>query len=98
MIIEDVTDQKRAERHSAFLAQVSDVLASSLDYEQTLRNVAQLAVPDVADWCAVDLFDQDGDRQPVAVAHVDPQRLKLAEELRQYEPGDLIPIRAWVWS
>ena len=90
-IIEDVTDQKRAERHGTFLAQVSDVLASSLEYEQTLRNVAQLAVPDVADWCAVDLFDHDGDRQPVAVAHVDPERLKLAEELRQYEPGRLDP-------
>ena len=45
MIIEDVTDQKRAERHAAFLAEASDVLASSLDYEQTLRNVAELAVP-----------------------------------------------------
>ena len=90
-IIEDVTDQKRAERHGTLLAQVSDVLASSLDYEQTLRNVAQLAVPDVADWCAVDLFDQDGDRQPVALAHVDPDRLKLAEELRRYEPERLDP-------
>ena len=86
MIIEDVTDQKRAERHGAFLGEVSDVLASSLDYQQTLRNVAQLAVPDIADWCAVDLFDEDGHRHPVALAHVDPARLKLAEELRQYEP------------
>jgi PAS domain S-box-containing protein len=84
-IIEDVTDQKRAEWHGAFLAEVSDVLASSLDYEQTLRNVARLTVPDIADWCAVDLFDEEGDRQPVAVAHRNPDRLKLAEELRRYE-------------
>ena len=60
----------------AFLAEASEVLASSLDYEQTLRNVAELAVPDVADWCAVDLVDEDGDRRPVAVAHVDPERLR----------------------
>ena len=46
-VIEDVTEQKRAERQNAFLADVSAALASSLDYEQTLRNVAQLAVPDV---------------------------------------------------
>jgi PAS domain S-box-containing protein len=90
-VIEDVTEQKRAERQSAFLAQVSAELASSLDYEQTLRNVAQLAVPDVVDWCAVDLRDEDDDRRPVAVAHSDPERLKLAEELRNYEQIRLNP-------
>jgi PAS domain S-box-containing protein len=91
MVIEDVTEQKLAELRSAFLAQASDVLASSLDYEQTLRNVAQLAVPDIVDWCAVDLLDTDGDRISVAVAHVDPARLELAEELRAYEPEQLDP-------
>jgi PAS domain S-box-containing protein len=91
MVIEDVTEQKRAERRTAFLARASDVLAASLDYERTLRNVAQLAVPDIVDWCAVDLFDEDGDRVPVAVAHVDPARLALAEELRTYRPERLDP-------
>jgi PAS domain S-box-containing protein len=86
MIIEDVTEQKRSELRSAFLAQVSTALASSLDYEQTLRNVAELAVPDVADWCAVDLADATGDRRTVAVAHVDPERLGLVEALRSYQP------------
>jgi PAS domain S-box-containing protein len=90
-IIEDVTEQKRAERQASFLAQTSEVLASSLDYEQTLRNVAKLAVPDIVDWCAVDLVDEDGDRRPVAVAHVDPDRLRLAEQLREYQPAQLDP-------
>ena len=93
MMIEDVTEQKRAERQGVFLAQVSAVLASSLDYEQTLRNIAQLAVPDIADWCAVDLVDEDGDRRPVAVAHTDPGDDSLAEQLRQYEPSGLNPER-----
>jgi PAS domain S-box-containing protein len=93
-IIEDVTEQKRAELRGAFLAQAGAVLASSLDYAQTLRNIAQLAVPEVADWCAVDLFDEDGDRSSVAVAHVDPERVSLAEELRRYEPEQLDPDRA----
>jgi PAS domain S-box-containing protein len=91
MIIEDVTEQKRAERQGVFLAQVSGVLASSLDYEQTLRNIAELAVPDIADWCAVDLVDEDGDRHPVAVAHTDPDMIRRAEQLRQYEPERLDP-------
>jgi PAS domain S-box-containing protein len=90
-IFEDVTERRRAERQAAFLAEVSMVLASSLDYEQTLRNVAELAVPDIVDWCAVDLLDADGDRRPVAVAHADPERLALAKQLRDYEPAQLDP-------
>jgi PAS domain S-box-containing protein len=90
-IIEEVTERVRAELRDAFLAQASAALASSLDYEQTLRNVAQLAVPDIADWCAVDLLDEDGDRRTVAVAHVDPERLSLAEALRSRMPDRLDP-------
>ena len=90
-IIEDVTERKRSELRSAFLAQASAALASSLDYQQTLRNVAELAVPDIADWCAVDLVDDDGDRTTVAVAHVDRDRLSLAEALRGYIPDRIDP-------
>jgi PAS domain S-box-containing protein len=90
-IIEDVTERRRAEQQNEFLATASTALASSLDYEQTLRNVAELAVPDIADWCAVDLFDQHGTRKTVAVAHIDPSRLSLAEDLRSYEPERLDP-------
>lgn len=93
MVIEDVTVQKRAELRAEFLATASEVLASSLDYEQTLRNVAELAVPDIVDWCAVDLVDGDGERITVAVAHADPGRLELAQELRGYEPDRLDPER-----
>ncbi len=91
MIIEDVTEQRRAELRNAFLADASAALASSLDYEQTLRNVAELAVPGIADWCAVDLVDDDGDRRTVAVAHVDRERLALAEALRRYVPDRVDP-------
>jgi PAS domain S-box-containing protein len=91
MIIEDVTEQRRAELRNAFLADASAALASSLDYEQTLRNVAELAVPGIADWCAVDLVDDDGDRRTVAVAHVDRERLALAEALRRYVPDRADP-------
>jgi PAS domain S-box-containing protein len=90
-IIEEVTERKRAELRNAFLAKAGAILASSLDYEQTLRNVAELAVPNIADWCAVDLLDEEGDRRTVAVAHVDPGRLGLAEELRRYVPDRLDP-------
>ncbi|MBV9197043.1 MAG: SpoIIE family protein phosphatase [Solirubrobacterales bacterium] len=84
-IIEDLTATKRAERQTSFLSRASDILASSLDYEETLRNVAWLAVPEIADWCVVDLVDDRGRRQHVVAAHRDPERRALAERLRSYE-------------
>jgi PAS domain S-box-containing protein len=90
-IIEDVTASKRAALRMEFLAQAGQVLASSLDYQQTLRNVAGLVVPRIADWCAVDLFSEEGEREPVAVAHVDPGKLEMAERLRSFEPEHLDP-------
>ena len=90
-IIEDVTAAKRSALRSEFLARAGQVLASSLEYQETLRNVAGLAVPQIADWCAVDLFDDDGDRVPVAVAHSDPSKLEMSRRLREYEPERLDP-------
>jgi len=85
MVIEDITTEKQAELRERFLTRAADTLMSSLDYEETLRNVAWLAVPEVADWCAVDLLDERGERQQVVVAHPDPSKLVLAERLRTYE-------------
>ena len=86
LVIEDVTAQKQAELRAVFLAEAGRALTASLDYEATLRSVAELAVPQIADWCAVDLLDTDGERIPVSVAHVDPAKLVLADELRAHEP------------
>jgi PAS domain S-box-containing protein len=92
-IIEDVTRERTAELHDRFLARATETLMSSLDYEETLRNVAWLAVPEIADWCAVELVDDRGERQRVAVAHRNPDKLDLAERLRAYEPEELNPDR-----
>lgn len=90
-IIADVTAATRATQRVEFLARIGELLASSLDYQQTLRNVAGLAVPQIADWCAVDLFDGEGGREPVAIAHAQPAKLRMAERLRAYEPAQLDP-------
>ncbi len=90
-IIEDMTTAKRSALRMEFLAQAGQILASSLDYQQTLRNVAGLAVPQIADWCGVDLFSEEGAREPVAVAHSDPKKLAMAERLRAFEPDELDP-------
>ncbi|HWD84223.1 MAG TPA: SpoIIE family protein phosphatase [Solirubrobacteraceae bacterium] len=86
MIIEDITTEKLSEQRDRFLARASDTLMSSLDYQETLTNVAWLAVPEVADWCAVDLVDASGERDLVAVAHRDPSKAGLAAELARLRP------------
>ncbi len=91
-IIEDVTATRRRTLRLEFLAQTTNqVLASSLDYQETLRSVAGLAVPQIADWCAVDLFNSHGGRESVAVAHADPTKLAMAKRLRAFEADELDP-------
>ena len=70
-----------------FLATASAELGSSLDYTVTLANVARLAVPRFADWCAIDLL-RDGRLDRLAVAHVDPRKVQLAQELAERYPSD----------
>jgi PAS domain S-box-containing protein len=88
-IIEDVTEAKDAELRERFLAEAGQLLASSLDYQQTLERVARMIVPQLADWCGVDMLDEHGELQQVAVAHVDPAKVELARELRERYPPDM---------
>lgn len=74
-------------QHLAFLAEASVELARSLDYRQTLSNVARLSVPTLADWCAV-AIDTELGLTTLAVAHVDPDRVAWAWELQDRYPPD----------
>ncbi len=85
----DIHEQKVLEQNLAFLADASKLFSSSLDTQQTLRAVAQIAVPRIADWCAIDLLTAPGKVELLAVAHVDPEKVQWAEELRQRDPVDL---------
>jgi PAS domain S-box-containing protein len=80
----DITDRKRAAERVTFMNQASTVLATSLDYETTLRSVANLAIQVIADWCAVDIM-ADGKIERVAVAHVDPEKIELGRAVQRYE-------------
>ena len=64
------------------------MLASSLDYETTLANVAALVVPQLADWCVVDIVGEDGAIQRLAVAHEDPAKVERAQALIEKLPMD----------
>ena len=80
--------QRRSREQSDLLAAATAALAGSLDYHETLRRIAQLAVPQVADWCAVDIEREDGGVERVALAHVDGVKAVKARELQRKYPPD----------
>ncbi len=84
----DITERKRAEEALRLLAEASAELSSSLDYRATLASVARSAVPQIADWCAVDVLEEGGSLDRLAVAHQNPQKVKLARELAERYPTD----------
>jgi signal transduction histidine kinase len=85
----DTTARKKAEEALHYLDRANRLLASPLDTEQRLQELARLVVPQLADWCAIDLVDEQGKREQVAVAHVDPAKAEWARELnRRYPPDD----------
>jgi PAS domain S-box-containing protein len=87
-VFENITEVKHAQLAESFMAEASRVLASSMDYGETLAQIARLAVPRIADWCAVDVLGEHGEIERVAVHHSDPRRLELADELdRGYRPA-----------
>src|ERR671921_2125615 len=71
-----------------YLVEASEVLASSLDYQETLKNLAHLVVPDLADWCAIDMLEEDGSINQLVLTHEDPDKVALAQELRRRFPPD----------
>lgn len=79
---------ERANRQATFLNDASATLASSLDYEATLRTVANLVVPEFADWCAVDIVDDGGTLQRLAIAHADTERVAAARAFQERYPDD----------
>ena len=86
---QEVTQRKRAAEGMRLLAEAGHVLAGSLELETLLANVAQLIVQSFADWCVIDLLDQDGTYHQAALAHQDPQKVEWARELLQRYPPKL---------
>src|ERR687890_2052922 len=73
---------------ASYLAEASDMLSSSLDYQATLTSLARLAVPRLADWCAIDILEGDGSINQLAVTHNDPGKDTWGRELMRRYPPD----------
>ncbi len=89
LVFRDASVEKREHVRREFLARAGETLASSLDYRATLATVARLAVPQLADWCTVDIAELGGGApQQVAVAHADPTKVEFARSLGERYPPD----------
>lgn len=86
-VFREFTDRRRSEEAWHFLSEVSAALAGSLEYQQTLKQVAALAVPRIADWSAVDVLSPDGSLAQLAVAPVESSRPELAKDWRRRWPA-----------
>ena len=77
-----------ARRRLALLASVGPVLYSSLDYEAMLERITRLAVPELADWCLVDILEEDGTVNQLAAAHADRAKEGLLRNLLRHRRFD----------
>ena len=76
-----------AEGRTRFLVEVGDALSASLEYEKNLEALTRKVVPELADWCVVEMAEDGGvHSRQLAVAHVDPEKVSLAHELRRRYP------------
>jgi len=95
-IARDITSAKRHEAGLRFLADASKVMSELLDVRSTFQKVAGLAVPNMADWCAVHVLDSAGNPERMAIAHFDVERIKLAEVLyERFPPSPDAPKGLW---
>ena len=78
------SEAETLDRRLSLLTQASTTLASSLDYEVTLRELSRLLVPALGDWCAIHAIDERGTRRFIAGAHRDPARDLLVRALCEY--------------
>lgn len=91
VVLRDVSERLRAEGNQQFLARTGGVLATTLDYESTLRSVVHIAIPHLADCCVLDLVDQHGFVRTIASVHEEPEltkRLRALEGRRADAPAN----------
>jgi len=84
----DIDGRKRREKEQEVLLRTGQVLAESLDVAETTAAIARILVPNLADWCVVDLLTDD-QLTPLAMAHVDPDKVRWAETIRNEYPTDM---------
>jgi PAS domain S-box-containing protein len=89
-VVADITDRRRNEETLRLLDEVSRVLGASLDYTTTLKNLAQLLVPGLADLFVVDILEEEGRVRRIEVTHADPEWDAHLKALAAKHPSRLV--------
>ena len=84
-------EAESAQRRAALLAEASRVLSSSFDYQTTLAALVRLAVPALADYCALDIVEADEKFNRIGEAHVDPAKSHLLRKVATFPRSALTP-------
>lgn len=84
----DISARQQIDEQQRFLGEATTLLTSSLDYQTTLETLAQLAVPQLADWCSIDILDENQTIRRLAVVHQDPSKVDWAYKLQERYPPD----------
>lgn len=82
------SEMTRNQQRLAMLTEASHVLGSSVDYEEVLSKMARLMIPRFADWCSIDVFDENGQMRRIVAAHCDPEKEPLVYRLAKVYPAD----------
>lgn len=84
VFLRDITEQKRVEREKTFLSEVSAVLGASLDHDETLANVARLAMRELGDFCVIEFVDERGELSRMEMVTSDPAKAETTKLLKQF--------------
>lgn len=84
----DLTESKMQQEKMRFLAEASTLLAASLDPETILRNISEMIIPELADWCRTTLLQEDGNLKTIGLCHKDPEKQVMLERLLELYPPE----------
>ena len=84
----DINNSKQFFQSQIFLSKVGKELSSSLDYQKTIVKVADLAIPDICDWCSIEIIE-DGVLKQIALSHINSLKLKQAQKISTLYPPQL---------
>ncbi|MGN6602475.1 MAG: ATP-binding protein [Ginsengibacter sp.] len=82
----DITEIKKSEDYLKLINQASQELAATHDTGEALDKIMKFLVPQFADWIVINEMSDDGFAYLLKMGHVDPEKVKMAEEYRKNHP------------
>jgi PAS domain S-box-containing protein len=95
VVLRDITERRRLEHEEEFLAEVGAILATTLDSQKTVANIARLALRELADFCVIEFVDETGELRLLEVVASDPAKEEITEALKRLPLDRTLPHLSW---